>query len=119
MTILVAIAPWLILVYASLVAAGGIIGYVKAQSKASLSSGLVSGTALAIAGWLMIQRHYLAGLTLATCLAIALLIVFLLRFQKTDKFVPAGLMAVISLLITLVLVVECVSLILAALTVTS
>jgi len=94
--LLVAIAPWLLLLYAVVVIAGGIMGYVKAQSKPSLISGLISGIALLIAGVITFQS-YNAGMTLATILAVALLIVFVLRFRKTNKFMPAGLMATLSL----------------------
>lgn len=94
--LLVAIAPWLLLLYAVLVIAGGILGYVKAQSKPSLISGLISGIALLIT-WFITWQSYRTGMTLATCLTIALLIVFAIRFWKTNKFMPAGLMAILSL----------------------
>jgi uncharacterized membrane protein (UPF0136 family) len=94
--LIVAIAPWFLLLYALLVIAGGVWGYVKAQSKASLISGLISGAALLVACFITFQR-YNTGMILATCLAIALLIVFALRFRKTRKFMPAGLMTGLSL----------------------
>jgi len=94
--LLVAIAPWLLLLYAVVVIAGGVMGYVKAQSKPSLISGLISGVALLIAGVITFQ-NYNVGMTLAAILAIALLIVFAIRFRKTNKFMPAGLMAILSL----------------------
>ncbi|MDX2242820.1 MAG: TMEM14 family protein [Leptolyngbyaceae cyanobacterium bins.302] len=94
--LMVAIAPWLLLLYAVLVIAGGILGYVKAQSKPSLISGLISGIALLVA-WFITLQNYDTGMTLATIFAIALLIVFALRFRKTNKFMPAGLMAILSL----------------------
>ncbi len=93
--LIIAIAPWLLLLYALLVIAGGVLGYVKVQSKASLISGLISGTALLIAWGLTFQRYTL-GMGLATGFAIALLIVFALRFRKTQKFMPAGLLASLS-----------------------
>lgn len=92
-----AIAPWLLLLYAVLVMVAGVMGYLKARSKPSLISGLISGTALLIAWALSLTKSYNAGMVLATCLAIALLIVFALRFRKTRKFMPAGLMAILSL----------------------
>lgn len=95
--LIVAIAPWLLLLYAVLVIAGGVMGYLKARSKPSLISGLISGAALLVAWWISLSRSYNAGIALAICLAIALLIVFSLRFRKTRKFMPAGLMAIVSL----------------------
>lgn len=93
---MVAIAPWLILLYALLVLVGGIVGYVKAQSKPSLISGIISGIAL-LAAWAISLQNLDVGLAIATGLAIVLLIVFALRFRKTNKFMPAGLMAILSL----------------------
>ena len=87
---------WLILVYALLVTIGGIIGYVKAKSNQSLISGLGSGVALAIAWYISLQNPAI-GLALATVIALALLVVFALRFRKTGKFMPGGLLAVLSL----------------------
>jgi uncharacterized membrane protein (UPF0136 family) len=91
---------WFILVYAVLVLAGGIVGYVKAESKASLISGVASGVALAIA-WYIAGQTPAIGLPLAAALALVLLIVFAIRFRKTGKFMPAGLMAALSLAATL------------------
>jgi uncharacterized membrane protein (UPF0136 family) len=95
--LIVAIAPWVLLLYAVLVIAGGVMGYVKARSKPSLISGLISGAALLIAWGITLGNSYSAGMGLATCLAITLLIVFSLRFRKSNKFMPAGLMAIVSL----------------------
>ena len=90
---------WLILVYALLVAIGGIIGYVKAKSNQSLISGLGSGVALAIAWYVSLQNPTI-GLVLATVIAVALVVVFALRFRATNKFMPAGLLASLSLVAT-------------------
>jgi uncharacterized membrane protein (UPF0136 family) len=90
---------WLILIYALLVAIGGIIGYVKAKSNQSLISGLGSGIALAIAWYVSLQNPTL-GLALAAAIALALVIVFALRFRATTKFMPAGLLALLSLVAT-------------------
>lgn len=87
---------WMILVYGLLVAIGGIFGYVRARSKPSLISGLLSGALLAIAWAIGLQTSSL-GLGAATLIAIGLLVVFTLRFRKTQKFMPAGLLAILSL----------------------
>ncbi len=91
---------WFVLIYALLVAIGGIMGYVKAQSKPSLISGLISGVALAIAWYIGLQNPT-AGLAIATFFALVLLIVFALRFRRTGKLVPAGLLAILSLVATI------------------
>jgi len=85
-----------VLLYAAVVIAGGVVGYVKARSQPSLISGLISGIALLVAGGITFQS-YDTGMTLATVLAIALLVVFAIRFWKTNRFMPAGLMATLSL----------------------
>lgn len=95
---------WLILLYALLVLAGGILGYVKARSKPSLISGVISGMALAIAWYISLQNP-IVGFLLAALFALGLLIVFAIRFRKTNKFMPAGLMAVLSLVATVGFVV--------------
>ncbi|UIE39160.1 TMEM14 family protein [Leptodesmis sichuanensis] len=95
----------LILVYALLVAIGGIVGYIKASSQQSLISGLVSGIALAIAWFLSLQNPS-AGFALATFLALGLLIVFAIRFRKTGKLMPAGLMAALSLVAMVIFAVS-------------
>ena len=77
--------------YGILAIVGGIIGYVQAQSKASLISGIISGLLLIIAGVMQLQGQGLV-LILAIVVTIALIIVFALRLAKTRKFMPAGLM---------------------------
>jgi uncharacterized membrane protein (UPF0136 family) len=88
-------APWSILLYALLVAGGGVMGYLKVHSKMSLISGLVSGGLLIVA--FAVSLSNLASGLMASCgIAIALTVVFALRFQKTQKFMPAGLLAGVS-----------------------
>ena len=94
--LLVAIAPWLLLFYTVVVLVGAVVSAVKAQSKPSRLSSLISGIALLIAGVMTFQT-YSIGMTLATVLALALSIRFALRFRQTHKVMPAGLMAAFSL----------------------
>jgi uncharacterized membrane protein (UPF0136 family) len=75
---------------------GGIIGYVQAQSKASLISGSISGVLLIIAGVMQLKGQAW-GLVLATVVTLVLVIVFAIRLVKTRKFMPAGLMSVLGL----------------------
>ncbi|MGV0024807.1 TMEM14 family protein [Phormidesmis priestleyi] len=86
----------LIVIYGLLVAIGGLIGYAKAKSKVSLISGLVSGLVLVIAAY-MTSNGSPNGLTLATIVAVILLIVFSIRWSKTKALMPSGLMAILSL----------------------
>lgn len=77
--------------YGILAIIGGIIGYVQAQSKASLISGSISGLLLIFSGWVQLQGQAW-GLVLATVVTTILVIVFAIRLAKTRKFMPAGLM---------------------------
>lgn len=82
--------------YGILALVGGIIGYVQAQSKASLISGSVSGLVLIFGGIMHLQGQAW-GLVLATIVTVILVIVFTIRLAKTRKFMPAGLMTVLGL----------------------
>ena len=88
-----------ILFYALAVFGGGVMGYIKAGSRPSLISGCISGAALAISAYISL-RNPAAGFALATFLALALLVVFALRLRRTRKLMPAGWMAILSLVAT-------------------
>jgi uncharacterized membrane protein (UPF0136 family) len=79
--------------YGILTLIGGVAGYLKAKSKPSLISGLISGVLL-IAAALMQLQGFPFGSLLARIITVALIAVFAFRFQKTRKFMPAGLMIV-------------------------
>jgi uncharacterized membrane protein (UPF0136 family) len=86
-------------IYALLLAVGGIIGYTKAGSRPSLIAGLTSAVAALIAMGLSYQNATL-GMSLAAILALLLAAFFGYRFlAKTRKFMPAGLLAAVSLVI--------------------
>lgn len=94
----------LILIYGLLVAAGGVIGYLKAGSKISLISGVGSGVALAIAAYATLNTPR-NGLPIATLIALFLLITFAVRWSKTRALMPAGLMAILSFLATIAFII--------------
>ncbi|MGK7882336.1 MAG: TMEM14 family protein [Crocosphaera sp.] len=95
------------LIYGILLLLGGIFGYTKAKSKPSLISGVISGLLLLISGVLQWQQISV-GLILAQILTLVLAIVFAIRLWKTRKFMPAGLMLVVSVA-TLVILVSTIS----------
>jgi uncharacterized membrane protein (UPF0136 family) len=86
----------LILVYATIVFAGGLIGYWKAGSKPSLIAGVVSAGLLAGAFW-MSRSNGVVALWFAAAIAGLLAVVFLIRFLKTRSFMPSGMMLFLSL----------------------
>jgi uncharacterized membrane protein (UPF0136 family) len=82
--------------YAVLLAAGGTIGYLKAGSRPSLWAGLGSALAALVALLISLQNARW-GMGLAGLLALLLAGFFGYRFLvKTRKFMPAGLLAVLS-----------------------
>ena len=94
----------LVWVYGTIVFVGGLIGWLKARSTPSLLSGLVFGVLLWLCGLGMWQGQRF-GLTVAGVLALVLALVMGTRFVKTKKFMPSGLVAVLSAVVFVVLVI--------------
>ncbi len=90
------------IIYAILLLLGGIMGYVSAKSKPSLISGVISGLLLCVTIILQLQQIAL-GLILAKIITGFLVLVFMIRLWKTRKFMPAGLMLVVSVAILVIL----------------
>lgn len=82
-------------VFAALTIAGGIMGFVKAGSTASIVAGGISG-ALIIVAALLLKTNVVAGLALGGILALALAGRFAPAFFSSGKFMPAGMMAILS-----------------------
>ena len=79
-------------VYIVLLVAGGLMGFLKAGSKPSLIASLVFAVGLALCAMNLVFQAYVADLLL-----VALLVIFGLRLAKTRKFMPAGMMVVVTL----------------------
>jgi uncharacterized membrane protein (UPF0136 family) len=79
-------------IYIVLLVTGGLIGYLKAGSRPSLIASVSFAAALTLCALNVIFQPYVADLLLA-----ALLVVFGLRLSKTKKFMPSGLMLVLTL----------------------
>ncbi len=86
-------------VYGGLILLGGVMGFVKGKSKVSLVTGILFGAALLECG-LLIQQEVAFAVVAATLLAGVLVLVFMMRYLKTRKLMPAGLLAVISVVAT-------------------
>jgi len=83
------------IVFGILTIVGGVIGYVKAGSTASIIAGAISGLALLVAAFLL-PGNVAIGLILAGAVSVALAGRFIPAFMQTGKVMPAGLMAVLS-----------------------
>ena len=83
-------------IYIVLLVAGGLIGFLKAGSKVSLQTSAICAAVLVLAampGLLSVGlRRNLADAVMAV-----LLVVFAVRLTKTRKFVPSGLMLVLTI----------------------
>lgn len=79
-----------------LVMAGGLVGYLKKGSHMSLVSGLTVGSLLLGSGYLIAKTdHVYEGHVLATTTSSVLALAMGQRFFTTQKFMPAGLVAVL------------------------
>src|SRR4051812_49982188 len=82
------------IIFGLLTIIGGVIGYVKAGSTASIIAGAISGIALLIAAFLLSGNAAL-GLIIAGVVSVLLAGRFIPNFMQTGKIMPAGLMAVL------------------------
>ncbi|MSU21494.1 MAG: hypothetical protein EXS30_08865 [Pedosphaera sp.] len=81
-------------IYVALLIVGGLIGFLKAGSKASLIMSAAFAAMLALCQFLIPS--------MVSVLLVVLLIFFGMRFAKGRKFMPAGLMTIVTL-VTLIL----------------
>ncbi len=82
-------------IYIVLLLIGGLIGFLKAGSKISLITSAVAAALLIVAGIPGLFTPSL-GRGIADAIMAALLVVFAIRLAKTRKFMPSGLMLVIT-----------------------
>ena len=73
--------------YGLLSIGGGVVGYVKSQSKISLISGGISGLVLLILAGIMNAGNQWAVIASAIIISL-LIVVFIIRWFKTKKFMP-------------------------------
>jgi uncharacterized membrane protein (UPF0136 family) len=85
------------IVFGVLTIVGGVIGYVKAGSTASIIAGAISGIALIVAACLL-PGNAAVGLIIAGLVSLALAGRFIPAFMRTGTLMPAGLMAGLSLI---------------------
>src|ERR1041384_3425837 len=85
------------IVFGLITIVGGLMGYIKAGSTASLIAGSVSGILLLVAAFLL-PNYLVAGLALAGLVSIALVGRFVPAFLNTGKVMPAGMISVLSVI---------------------
>ena len=92
------ISPGLVLsIYIALLMVGGLIGFLKAGSKASLIMSLAFAVLLGLCQFIIPGASFVADVLL-----VILLVFFGVRFITGKKFMPSGLMAIVTL-VTLLL----------------
>ncbi|MBI2743228.1 MAG: TMEM14 family protein [Chlamydiales bacterium] len=96
---------FILIVYAILIIAGGIVGYASAGSKLSLIMGCGFGLMLLGSAFALYKKK-----KAATWIAIALILLldafFSYRYAQTHKFLPSGLLSLISLGVLLFFVLQ-------------
>ncbi|MGN6641850.1 MAG: TMEM14 family protein, partial [Verrucomicrobiota bacterium] len=86
------LANTILWVYIVLLVVGGLIGFLKAKSQMSLIMSVAFAAALSLCALGIIFQPYVADILLAL-----LLVVFAMRLAKTKKFMPAGMMLIVTL----------------------
>ncbi|MBA4150364.1 MAG: TMEM14 family protein [Verrucomicrobia bacterium] len=79
-------------IYIALLIAGGLMGFIKGKSKASIIASTLFAIPLALSALHIISPPWIADVILGV-----LVVFFGMRFAKSKKFMPAGLMTILSL----------------------
>ena len=85
------------IIFGLLTIAGGIVGYVKAGSVASIIAGGITGVLLLVAAFLL-PEHRVAALAIALIVSLLLAAQFVPKFFRTGTFMPAGVMSILSVI---------------------
>jgi uncharacterized membrane protein (UPF0136 family) len=83
--------------YVILLIAGGLIGFFKAHSRISLYTSAVSAALLVLTQIGIFEPSF--GRKLADIIMVVLLVVFAIRLAKSKKFIPSGLMLVLTVVV--------------------
>lgn len=97
---------WLVLIYGILVAVGGVMGYVKANSIASLIAGVGAGLLLVGSSVAMMKNSYQTGWWIALVVSILLLGRFGSAAMKGFKMMPGGMVIIMSLIVLAALIMN-------------
>jgi uncharacterized membrane protein (UPF0136 family) len=92
------------IVFGVLTVAGGVVGYVKAGSAASIIAGSITGVLLLVAAFLLFE-HRAIGLATAFIISLLLAAQFAPKFIRTGRVMPAGMMSILSVIGIIVAIV--------------
>jgi uncharacterized membrane protein (UPF0136 family) len=92
------------IVFGVLTIVGGIVGYVKAGSVASIIAGSITGVLLLVAAFLL-PEHRMAGLATALIVSLLLAAQFIPKLLRTGRVMPAGIMSILSVIGIIVVIV--------------
>lgn len=95
--------PWLVIIYALMILGGGIVGFAKAHSWPSIIMGTIAAILLLCCALGMFKESVL-GYFASTGIAFLLSVFFTYRFLQAFKFMPAGLMSIVSIAVFIILV---------------
>src|SRR5277367_28859 len=88
--------------YVALLLIGGLIGFYKSKSQVSLVTSAIAAAILILARLPgVLDRNF--GRNLANFTMLALLVVFAIRLTKTKKFIPSGLLLVLTAVVLIML----------------
>ena len=92
------------IVFGALTIVGGIVGYVKAGSVASIIAGSITGVLLLVAAFLL-PEHRMVGLATALIVSLLLAAYFIRKYLSTGAVMPAGIMSLLSVIGIIVVIV--------------
>jgi uncharacterized membrane protein (UPF0136 family) len=85
------------IVFGALTIIGGIVGYTKAGSVASIIAGSITGVLLLVAAFLL-PEHRMVGLATALTVSLLLAAQFVPKFLRSGRVMPAGMMSILSVI---------------------
>jgi uncharacterized membrane protein (UPF0136 family) len=85
------------IIFGLLTIAGGVMGYAKVGSTASLIAGSISGILLLVAAF-VIPSSPVPGIILGGIVSLLLIGYFLPKFLSTHALMPAGMMSLLSII---------------------